>query len=51
MSELFSFIRKQEDGSFMMAIPVSPGAIAPFIDASVDTGEQSLGSVCLLLNA
>lgn len=46
MSELFSFIRKQEDGSFMMAIPVSPGAIAPFIDASVDTGEQSLGSVC-----
>jgi uncharacterized protein YbjT (DUF2867 family) len=38
MTEIFSFIRKQEDGSFILAIPVSPGTVAPWIDAGIDTG-------------
>jgi uncharacterized protein YbjT (DUF2867 family) len=41
MSELFSMIRKQEDGSFILPVPVSPEAVAPFVDPSTDTGEQS----------
>lgn len=41
MSELLSMIRKQEDGSFILPIPLSPKAVAPFIDAGADTGAQS----------
>lgn len=39
MTEIFSFIRKQEDGSFILATPVSPRTVAPWIDAGIDTGE------------
>ncbi|OOQ89088.1 putative NmrA family transcriptional regulator [Penicillium brasilianum] len=38
MTEIFSFIRKQEDGSFILATPVSPRTVAPWIDAGIDTG-------------
>lgn len=50
MSELFSVIRKQDDGSLILAIPVPPETVAPFIDASIDTGEHSYVSEYWFLN-
>ncbi|KAJ5767232.1 uncharacterized protein N7511_004848 [Penicillium nucicola] len=38
MTEMHTMIQKQEDGSFILPIPVSSSAVAPFIDAGTDTG-------------
>lgn len=41
MSNLEGFIRKQDDGSYMLALPVSKRAMFPLFDEVNDTGEPS----------
>lgn len=39
MSNFFQMIRKEEDGSYILAVPVSPEqAKVPLIDNNADTG-------------
>lgn len=39
-TQLFGLIRKQGDGSFVLATPTMTNAPAPFIDANIDTGTR-----------
>lgn len=40
MTHLSDLIHKQEDGSYTMAMPVSPKTVGPYIDAAIDTGDS-----------
>ncbi|KAJ5280056.1 hypothetical protein N7478_005428 [Penicillium angulare] len=37
-TQLFGLIRKQDDGTFVLATPTNTNAAAPFIDVNADTG-------------